>query len=67
MSNIRIGEKIKLLREQKEWSQRKLSEKSGIGPNCVSNYEAGKHEPTYFAIECLLEAMGYELVVRKKQ
>lgn len=62
---IRIGEKLKLLREQKNWSQRKLSEKSGVGPNSVGSYESGKHEPTYFAVECLLQAMGYRLVIER--
>lgn len=68
MANATICEKLKLLREQKGWTQKKLADKSGINPNSVSHYECGKHEPSYFAVECLLEAMGYELkIVRKEE
>lgn len=62
-----IGEKIKAIRKSKGWTQQKLAEKAGLNPNIVSYIENNQHVPRYEYIEYLLEAMGYELVVRKKQ
>lgn len=64
---IDIGETIRILREQRGWTQPQLAEKAGISRECIWRYERGITVPMVTSMEYLLEAMGYELVVRKKQ
>jgi transcriptional regulator with XRE-family HTH domain len=44
--NMTIGDKIKLLRKEKGWSQDELSEKIGIDGRQISRYENGKFFPS---------------------
>lgn len=41
----------------------RLSQLSGVHPNTIRNYLAGRCEPTMFSAECLINALGYDLVV----
>lgn len=41
----------------------KLAKISGVHPNTIRNYLAERCEPTLFNAECLVVALGYDLVV----
>lgn len=53
-----IGEKIKLLRKEKNWSQDELAEKIGSNGRHISNYENGKFVPAPKVIIKLAEAFN---------
>ena len=61
-----IGTKIRLIREKEEIKQKALAEKVGSNANVLSYYETEKHEPPYYMVECLLEALGYQLRIERK-
>lgn len=52
-----------LLSEQKEISQKEISEKSGITQRKISKMETGKTNPTYKELNKLSEAAGGELYI----
>ena len=62
---MHIGTKLRLIRRRDRITQQELAERSGIPCGTICGYECGKHEPTYFAVECLLNAMGYRLVIAR--
>jgi transcriptional regulator with XRE-family HTH domain len=62
---MHIGTKIRLIRKHTNFTQKKLAERSGVACAMICAYEQGKHEPPYFTVECLLNAMGYKLKVVK--
>lgn len=61
-----IGTKIRMIREKEEITQKALAIQTGINPNVLSYYETEKHEPPYYMVECLLEALGYQLRIERK-
>ena len=61
------GSTIKMLRNREGISQFELSLESGVTQGMISLYETGKSDPRVAVFEKLLNAMGYELVVRKKR
>ena len=61
------GEKIKVIRTFRGWSQRLLADKSGIHRNTIQAYEAGKVEPSYINYETLMDTMGVEIILRRKK
>ena len=52
--------------EARELSVNKLSQISGVHPNTIRNYLAGRCEPTLYNVECIVIALGYELGVLQK-
>ena len=56
-----IGEKIKELREEKGWIQKKLAETLGVTVNVVSLWETGRNEPTIFNCILLADVFGVTL------
>ena len=65
-TDMGIGTKIRLIREKEEIKQKTLAETVGINANVLSYYETEKHEPPYYMVECLLEALGYQLRIERK-
>ena len=63
---VSIGEKLRLMRKATGMTQARLAEKAGISPNMVLFYENGKSQPSYYAVERMLDVMGFELVIRRK-
>lgn len=61
-----IGDDIKKYRLEKGWSQRYLAELVGITRASLCRYESSA-EPKFFTAECLLNALGYEVIVRKME
>lgn len=60
-----FGEKLRAIRRNHHLTQAELSRLSGIGKNLISDYECGKHEPSVFMAESLLNVMGYRFVIEK--
>ena len=59
------GSTMKMLRTKAGLSQFELAKKSGVTQAMISLYELEKSEPRVPAFEKILNAMGYELVVRR--
>ena len=60
------GEVLKNCRWKQGWSQRQLSEQSGIARQTISDAELCHRGTSVVVLIELLDAMGYELVVTKK-
>ena len=60
---------IRLLRNQKEWSQRELAEKLGVHAQAISEIERGKERLTLERLNRILDALGYkgEIKISKKE
>ncbi len=52
-----ISSKIKKLRNEAEWSQAKLAEKSGVSPAAISLIEKGERMPSLVVIRKLATAL----------
>lgn len=52
--------RLRGLREARGWSQSDLSRASGIVRPAISNYEAGKREPSARVVATLATALGFE-------
>lgn len=52
---------VKKLRLKKGWSQKDLSERSGVGQDTISGVESGKHEPRPSTLRKLASALGVEV------
>ena len=59
------GQIVKMLRTSNGWSQRDLAEESGVSPNTIANVERGSN-CTVLILESLVEAMGYELEILRR-
>lgn len=50
------------IREDNQLTRVELANRSGIGESTIENYEQRKIlEPSIYKVECLLEAMGFDL------
>ncbi|MHB1418716.1 MAG: helix-turn-helix domain-containing protein [Bacillota bacterium] len=69
MDNISFGEKVRKLREIKNWSLVDLAEMTGLSKSFLSDIENNKSSPTLKTIEKLAEAfkLPEEYFVSKKQ
>lgn len=59
----RAGELIKAERVRAALTQTQLAARSGVPQNVISDYERGKREPSFGAVDVILRAAGAELVV----
>ena len=64
---MNVGEIIRQCRWANEWSVRKLSEESGIARQTICDAEYSRRNTSVAVLVELLDSMGYELVVSKKQ
>lgn len=58
---MKLNEKIKTIRTQKNMTQKELAEKIGIAVNSVSRYETGERIPTYKMIEKIAQALNVSI------
>lgn len=58
------GQKIRSLRREKGWSQRDLADKLGLHHTTVSEIERGRTQFTLERLNRILEALGYEAVIK---
>lgn len=61
-----IGEEIRRLRKEQGLKQYPLADKAGVHVRTIANYENHYVEPCMY-VEWILEALGYELVIRPKE
>ena len=61
------GTTIKMLREKHGLTQGQLAVKSYISQGRISIYERGGTDPSVQTFEKIINALGYELVVRKRK
>jgi transcriptional regulator with XRE-family HTH domain len=58
---VTIGQEIRRLREEKEWSQAKLGVLSGTGPSGISQIETGRRNPSAATLQRIAEALEVEV------
>ncbi|MBI4855828.1 MAG: helix-turn-helix transcriptional regulator [Acetobacterium woodii] len=58
---MNIGERIKIEREQRGWSQEALAFSAGVSQRCISHYELGQREPQFEAVEKIMRAFGFQM------
>jgi len=58
---IQFGNKLKVLRKAKRWSQFDLSVESGIDPSYISRIERGITDPGLTKITALARALGCKI------
>lgn len=58
---MKLGERIKYLREQRNWSQQRLGEEANISQTYVSDLEANRKKPGYTVIKKLAKAFDIGL------
>lgn len=56
-----VGNKVKSLREEREWTQVQLAEKSGLPQSHISRIENGVHSPTRMTLEKLARALNVDI------
>jgi len=61
-----IGQRIKMARQLRRWTQRKLSEVSTYSIQSISDWECGRYDPSERAIKALEEALGTKLHEEEK-
>lgn len=61
-----VGEIVRMCRWGKGWSQRQLSEESGIARQTITDVERGARGSSVAILVELLDAMGCDLIVAEK-
>jgi transcriptional regulator with XRE-family HTH domain len=56
-----FGQNVKKVREQKGWSQDRLSEETGLHRTYISGIERGVRNPTIEIVQRLATALGVEI------
>ncbi len=64
---MRIGLQIKIARVENELSAADLSRKVGLSRAHMSEIESGKKNPSIVTTNKLCEALGYSLMIVKKE
>ena len=57
-SELHFGDRMRAIREARGFSQKDLSEKIGVTPNYVSDYERNIHSPNIQMLEWICKALG---------
>lgn len=57
----RVGEKIKRLREDREWTQPRLAVEAGVAVSAVSQIENGRRSPNVGTLDKLARALSVEV------
>lgn len=58
-----LGKRIRTIREERRWSQRELSERSGVRQDTISRIELGIGVARIDTLDLLARALGFVLVV----
>lgn len=56
--NITLGERLRLLREERDWTQRQAANIFGITSGALSNYERGKRSPDIHTLKKIADVYG---------
>ena len=60
-----VSSTLKGLRKKRKMTLAELAKKSGVGTTTISVWERGKFVPTVDKFEKVLNALGYEIVVKE--
>ena len=63
-SAYELGRTVRVLREERGWTQSRLAEAAEMTQSAVARFEAGGTVPTLPVLERLAHALGAELVVQ---
>ncbi|MHB8928860.1 MAG: helix-turn-helix domain-containing protein [Bacillota bacterium] len=55
-----FGEKVRIIREARGWSQQDLAAKIGMSPGYIAQVETGRTEPSFQALQKLVQVLGME-------
>ena len=66
-SRKEIGEKIKLARKTLGYTQKTVSERSGVNKTTISEIENGRFTGSFDIFERVLDGVGLEFEVNKKK
>lgn len=58
MTKERVAKTVRVLREQRQWSQERLAREAGISTGYVARLEKGQHDPSLSTLEKLARALG---------
>lgn len=61
-----FGTWLKTTRKSRGMAQRELASITGMRPCTICGYEKGRFYPSIYAVEQLVDALGYELVIRER-
>lgn len=64
--NKELGSKIRELRLQSNLTLRQLGDICGISWSTIQQFETGKRNIQAFSLECIIEGLGYELIIQKR-
>ncbi|MEP7284851.1 MAG: helix-turn-helix transcriptional regulator [Chloroflexota bacterium] len=56
-SALRV-DRLRVLREQRGWSQRELAQHAGLGDTQINKYETGMHDPSATSVKAIAEQLG---------
>ena len=62
-----LSEFCMLERQKQGLSQKEVSKRSGVSASTIGGFERGQFVPNIYTVECIIEALGYELQVMKKE
>jgi len=54
----RVGQRIRMARERKGWTQTELAREVGVADAQISRWETGRTMPRHEALEALAKALG---------
>lgn len=56
--DITLGERLRLLREERDWTQRQAADIFGITSGALSNYERDKRSPDIYTLKKIADVYG---------
>lgn len=65
--NVAIGQQVRVLLKEKDWTQEKFAEELGKQPSEISRWLSGLHNLTLESISKMEEVLGSELLVTPLQ
>lgn len=63
----KYGEILCRMRLEKGMTQDTLAQLANVSRNAIANYETNRSVPNTDRFEAILDALGYELIIRRKR
>lgn len=57
---------VRLQLKEHNMSVSRLAKISGVHPNTIRNYLAGRCEPSFYNVVCIVTALGYDVMAVKR-
>lgn len=58
-----LGEKVRQLREERQWSQKELAKRTGMSQPAIARFEAGGTTPTLTVLDRMARAFDMRLTI----